>query len=85
MPTNPDRPLVRHLLGILLRIGPQTIEHAALKAELESAADRPLSTASYGELLAWCESKGWISDRFDAFGDKRWWLTESGKTIHAGM
>jgi hypothetical protein len=84
MPT-PDKPLVRHLLGILIRIGAQTIEHAALKAELEAAADRPLSTQAYAELLDWCQGQGLILSRFDQFGDRRWWLTESGRTVHAGM
>jgi len=81
----PDKPLVRHLLSILLRIGPQTIEHAALKAEVEAAADRPLSTQAYAELLDFARSQGWIQQRYDDFASRRWWLTESGKTIHAGM
>ncbi len=81
----PDKTLARHLLAILERVGAQTIEERALKVELETVADRPITSHDYADLLEACRSQGWVMARYDQWGDRRWWISESGRTIRAGM
>lgn len=80
-----DKVLIRHLLGILRRIGPAGIEEAALSVELEVAACRPLTTRQADDARLFASDRGWIASRRDDFGQTRWWITEAGITTLAGM
>lgn len=84
MPT-PDVTLIRHTLGILRRIGPAGLEETALMTEMEVAHARPLTTAAARDTLIYCADRGWTSSRRDDFDRTIHWITESGKTILAGM
>jgi hypothetical protein len=84
MPT-PDIALFRHTLGILRRIGPAGLEETALMTEMEVAHGRPLTTQAAKDALIACADKGWIKNRRDDFDRTIHWITETGKTILAGM
>ena len=81
----PDKVLIKHLLAILNRIGPAGIEENALITELDIAACRPLTRQQAIDTIVFCADKGWTGSRRDDFDQTRIWLTESGKTILAGM
>ena len=81
----PDKVLIKHLLSILRRIGPEGIEEAALSVELEVAACRPLTTAQADDTRLYCYDRQWINSRRDDFQQTRWWITEAGKTTLSGM
>ena len=81
----PDKPLIKHLLAILHRIGPSGLEEYALATELEVAAGRPLTTAQARDTLVWCTDRGYVGTRRDDFENTIAWLNDSGKTVLAGM
>ena len=81
----PDKVLIKHLLSILRRIGPDGIEENALSVELEVAACRPLTTAQANDARIFCYDKKWINSRRDDFEQTRWWITEAGKNTLSGM
>jgi hypothetical protein len=81
----PEAALVKHALAILRRIGPAGLEECALMTEVEVAAGRPLTTQQAKDALLFCLDKGWASSRRDDFDRTILWITDSGKTILAGM
>jgi hypothetical protein len=84
MPTI-DIALIRHTLGILHRIGPAGLEETALMTEMEVAYGRPLTTAAARDTLIYCADRGWTGSRRDDFDRTIHWITDSGRTILAGM
>jgi hypothetical protein len=80
-----DIALIRHTLGILHRIGPAGLEETALMTEMEVAYGRPLTTAAARDTLIYCADRGWTGSRRDDFDRTIHWITDSGRTILAGM
>lgn len=80
-----DIALIKHLLGILRRIGDAGMEEGSLMTELEIAAGKPLTTAAAKDALLFASDRGWTSSRRDDFDRTVVWLTERGKTRLAGL
>lgn len=81
----PDKTLVKHLLGILRRIGPVGMQEQSLMAELETAAGKPLTTAVAKDVILFASDKGWIASRCDDFDCTIYWLSDIGKTVYLGL
>ncbi len=81
----PDKALLKHLLAILRRLAPGSIEESALSVELEVAACRPLTTQQADDTRIFCAEKGWIASRRDEFEQTRWWITDAGRTTLSSM
>lgn len=80
-----DIALIKHLLGILRRIGEPGMEETSLMTELEIAAGRPLTTATAKDTILFAADKGWTCSRRDAFDRTIIWLTKRGKTFLGGL
>jgi|GEM_PF-2410250 len=84
--TDTDILVIRKMLGVLMGIGSQGLETAALKEQAEIAAGTPLTTAEKDLAARLLEERRWIASyRQPLTGRVRWYVTEAGKIAYAGL
>jgi hypothetical protein len=78
--------ILRHMLRILIDLGPTGLEEPALAEQAEIAAGVPLTTAEKALAVRTAADRQWIACFRNPITNRvRWYATEQGKIAYAGL